>query len=120
MFSYLFTVSPISPTVLNTYFMFSVFPFGPLSSAPYIFTKLLKPLVKKWRGEGKSTILFLDDGLGAAQPFNLAQICSLQNHADLVKFGLLPSLFQALSSSIAATDKRIESLASDRDDLLRD
>ena len=33
------------------YFMFSVLPFG-LSSAPYIVTKLLKPLVKKWRGEG--------------------------------------------------------------------
>lgn len=118
------------------YFMFSVLPFG-LSSAPYIFTKLLKPLVKKWRGEGKSIILFLDDGLGAAQPFNLAKICSLQIHADLLKFGLLPNeekcvwepcqsivwlgtVINTANSSIAATDKRIESLASDLDDLLRD
>ena len=72
------------------YFMFSVLPFG-LSSAPYIFTKLLKPLIKKWRGEGKSIILFLDDGLGSAQPFARAKICSLQIHADLLKFGLLPN-----------------------------
>ena len=65
-------------------------PFG-LSSAPYIFMKLLKPLVKKWRGEGKSIILYLDDGLDAAQPFNSAKICSLQIHADVLKFGLLPN-----------------------------
>ena len=71
-------------------FMFSVLPFG-LSSAPYIFTKLLKPLVKKWRGEEKSIILYLDDGLGAVRPFNWGKIRSLQIHADLLKFGLLPN-----------------------------
>ena len=70
--------------------MFSVLPFG-LSSAPYIFTKLLKPLVKKRRAAEKSIILFLDDGLDAAQPFSLVKICSLQIHADLLKFGLLPN-----------------------------
>ena len=31
--------------------MFSVLPFG-LSSGPYVCTKLLKPLIKKWRDEG--------------------------------------------------------------------
>ena len=41
-----------------------------------MFIKLLKPLVKKWRGEGKSIVLFLDDGLGVAQPLNLAKVCS--------------------------------------------
>ena len=118
------------------YFMFSVLPFG-LSSAPYIFTKLLKPLIKKWRGEGKSIILFLDDGLGSAQPFARAKICSLQIHADLLKFGLLPNegkcfwepcqsiiwlgtVINTVDSSVAATDKRIESLLGDINDLLRD
>ena len=118
------------------YFMFSVLPFG-LSSAPYIFTKILRPLVKKWRGEGKSVLLFLDDGLGAAQPLNLAKICSFQIHADLLKFGLLPNeekcvwepcqsivwlgtVINTANSSIAATDKRIRGLVSDLDDLLRD
>ena len=66
--------------------MFSVLPFG-LSSAPYIFTKLLKPLVKKWRGEGKPLVVFLDDGLGSGQSYNLAKISSLQVYADLFKFG---------------------------------
>ena len=35
-----------------TYFVFNVLPFG-LSTAPYIFTKLLKPLIGHWRGSGK-------------------------------------------------------------------
>ena len=72
------------------YFIFSVLPFG-LSSAPYIFTKRLKPQVKKWRGEGKSILLFLDDGLSAAQPFNFTKNCSFQIHYDLLKLGLLPN-----------------------------
>ena len=118
------------------YFMFSVLPFG-LSSAPYMFTKILRPLVKKRRGEEKSVLLFLDDGLGAAQPFNLAKICSFQIHADLLQFGLLPNeeicvwepcqsivwlgtVINTANSSIAATDKRIRGLVSDLDDLLRD
>ena len=42
---------------VTRYFQFSVLAFG-LSSAPYLFTKLLKPLVKKWRTEGKSIVVF--------------------------------------------------------------
>ena len=37
-----------------------------LGSAPYFFLKLLKPLVKKWRSEGKPIVVFLDVSLGAA------------------------------------------------------
>jgi hypothetical protein len=33
------------------YFCFTVLPFG-LSSAPYLFTKLFKPLVRHWRSRG--------------------------------------------------------------------
>ena len=33
-----------------------------LSSAPYIFTKCLKPLEKYWRFNGVNIALFLDDG----------------------------------------------------------
>lgn len=44
------------------YFKFTVLPFG-LSSACSIFTKLLKPLVSKWRGEGINIVLYLDDGI---------------------------------------------------------
>ena len=46
------------------YFQFTVLPFG-LSSAPYIFTKLLKPLETHWRAQGIPIAIFFDDGFGA-------------------------------------------------------
>ena len=48
------------------YFQFTVLPFG-LSSAPFIFTKLLKPLETHWRsqairGEGGGRLIYETDG----------------------------------------------------------
>lgn len=57
------------------FFEFTVLPFG-LSSAPFLFTELLKSLVKKWRSESKAIIVFLDDGLGAAADKIKAKIAS--------------------------------------------
>ena len=67
---------------------FSVLPFG-ISSAPYLFTKILKPLVKKCRSEGKSIVVFLDDGLGSAAGYIKAKISSLAVHSDLLKSGFI-------------------------------
>ena len=67
---------------------FSVLPFG-ISSAPYLFTKILKPLVKKRRSEGKSIVVFLDDGLGSAAGYIKAKISSLAVHSDLLKSGFI-------------------------------
>ena len=44
------------------FYCFTVLPFG-LSSAPYIFTKCLKPMVKYWRKNCIKIVMFLDDGL---------------------------------------------------------
>ena len=48
------------------FYLFTVLPFG-LSTAPYVFTKLLKPLVKRWRLQGICIAIFLDDGWGIVQ-----------------------------------------------------
>ena len=45
------------------FFVYTVMAFN-LSSAPYLFTKLLRPLVKYWRLAGISVIVYLDDGWG--------------------------------------------------------
>lgn len=50
------------------FYVFTVLPFG-LSSAPYIFTKCLRPIVKYWRQSGINIVLYLDDGLGMAQSY---------------------------------------------------
>ena len=46
---------------MGKYYVFTVLPFG-LSSAPYIFTKCLRPMVKYWRENGINIVLYLDDG----------------------------------------------------------
>ena len=46
--------------------MFAVLPFG-LSTACYIFTKLMRPLVGFWRGRGLKAIDYLDDGIIAVK-----------------------------------------------------
>ena len=45
----------------SRYFVFAVLPFG-LSTAPYIFTKCVRPLEKYWRFQGVKIAVFLDDG----------------------------------------------------------
>ena len=48
------------------YFVFVVVPFG-LATASYLFTKLVRPLVKKWRGAGIRCVVYLDDGIFGSQ-----------------------------------------------------
>ena len=56
-------VDPVSKR--PQFYRFTVLFFG-LSSAPHIFTKVLKPLEKHWRLKGARIALFLDDGWGIA------------------------------------------------------
>ena len=49
----------------GAYFVFTVLPFG-LSTACYVFTKLLRPLVRYWRASGIRIVVYLDDGLAVA------------------------------------------------------
>ena len=45
------------------FFVFTVLPFG-LTSAPFIFTKIVRPLVKYWRFSSVKITCFLDGGIG--------------------------------------------------------
>ena len=51
-------------------YRFVVLPFG-LSSAPYVFTKMMHPLVRLWRSKGLKAVVYLADG-----------ICALQNEIE--------------------------------------
>ena len=64
------------------YFVFTVLPFS-LSSAPYIFTKVLKPLVKYWRINGLKLGLFLDDGWGIEKDKHIRSLVSKNMQSDL-------------------------------------
>ena len=70
------------------YFTFTVWPFG-LSCACFCFTKVLRPLVKRWRSMGYISLFFyLDDGFGS-QPDK----CSASAAAIIPKLELISSWF---------------------------
>ena len=58
------------------YFVFLVLPFG-LTSAPFIFTKIVRVLVKSWRGKGVRICVFIDDGLGTKRKYPIAKMDAL-------------------------------------------
>lgn len=69
------------------FFIFRVLPFG-LSVAPWLFTKLMRPLVKHWRSLGFPLLLYLDDALCIAPTKELANQASIRVQKDLERAGI--------------------------------
>ena len=72
------------------FYKFLVLQFG-LSSACYLFTKLTRPLVSKWRGEGKLVTMFLDDGFGCGKNYDQSLDMGRQIKQDLLSSGFVPN-----------------------------
>ena len=68
----------------DRFFMFKVLPFG-LSSAGFVFTKLLRVLIRHWRGQCIKVVAFFDDGLGAGHSVQEALLHSNIVHTDLIR-----------------------------------
>ena len=113
------------------YFQFTVLPFG-LSSVPFIFTKLLKPLEAHWRAQGIPIAIFFDDGVGAGSSLEAAKSNSFLVRSDLSrcgfeinhekskwepvnKFSWIGYDIDTHTSYIFASGARIEKLCSDLD-----
>ena len=67
----------ISVLLLFRHYMSHKITFGAPSSGGVLcsacgafISKICRPLVAKWRGEGKLVTMFLDDGFGCAQDFD--------------------------------------------------
>ena len=75
---------------VTKYFKFTVLPFG-LSVRPYIFSKVMRPLVKYWRSKAISIVVYLDDGISAAQSFSKCEEHSLVVRSDLFQSGFVPN-----------------------------
>ena len=84
-------------------FMFLVLPFG-LKSAPYIFTKITRPLIKRWRGDGKRVVMYLDDGIGFDQTFESAVAISKSVHSDLRSSGFVINERKSMWNPIQCLD----------------
>ena len=72
----------------NKYYCYTVLPFG-LSSAPFIFTKSPRPVVKFLRKNGIKIVLYLDDGLVFAPTKNQCNLDSTIIQKTLSETGLL-------------------------------
>ena len=57
------------------FYEFKVLPFG-FTSAPYVFTKVVRQLVKYWRGRGDLILMHLDDGIGGDMSVERSRILS--------------------------------------------
>ena len=73
------------------YYVFTVLPFG-LSSACYIFTKLVRPMVGYWRAKGLRIIVYLDDGLCAVAGEDKALEASALVKATLENAGFVANV----------------------------
>lgn len=70
------------------YFVFNVLAFG-ISSAAFIFTKLLRKVVQYWRSLSYRVIMYLDDGLAGAKDFDQASTLSEVIKRDLTELGFI-------------------------------
>ena len=73
---------------VKKYCVFCQMPFG-LSTACYLFTKLIRPLVKLWRSEGVRSFVYIDDGVMACNNLQEAGIISNRIKSDLQNAGFL-------------------------------
>ena len=73
---------------VKKWFVFSVLPFG-LASAPYVFTKIQKALVKHWREQGIRIFTYLDDGAGAEKSLDTARAASKKVREDIEASGFV-------------------------------
>ena len=76
---------PSSDGIMKFY-EFKVLPFG-LTSAPYVFTKVVRQLVKYWRGRGYLILMYLDDSIGGDMSVERARILSDSVRQDLASSG---------------------------------
>ena len=75
----------------QNFYVFTVLPFG-LATACYTFTKLMRPLVRYWRGRGLRTVVYLDDGIAAVKGKDKAIHESKVVQSDLARAGLIVNI----------------------------
>ena len=73
-----------------TTYVFCVLPFG-LSTAPYVFTKVTRVLLRRWREWGIRCQLYMDDGSGGHSTVEGARVVAKQMKADLLRAGFVPN-----------------------------
>ena len=74
-------------TTKMRYFIFLVLAFG-LATASYVFTKIMRPFIKKWRSEGTKSSIYIEDGFLAGRNYAGTKKIAEQAESDLKRAGL--------------------------------
>ena len=74
--------------------MFIILPFD-LTSAPFIFTKIVRVLVKLWRGEGVRICVFIDKGLGTKSKRPIAKMDAVLVKDSLQCYGFVANVVKS-------------------------
>lgn len=75
---------------ITKYYVYNCLPFG-ISTAGYIFTKVLRVVLEYWRSQGHKVLMFLDDGMGGHTDQSLASHLSIFVRNSLLTLGFLIS-----------------------------
>ncbi|CAC5388127.1 unnamed protein product [Mytilus coruscus] len=84
--------------------------FG-ISSAPYLFTICLRPIVKYWRENGVDIVLYLDDGLGIGKNKQEASECSSFVKTSLLEAGFLINMDKSIFEPKGSAKVHLQEIA---------
>jgi len=96
----------------GAHYQFCGLPFG-LSCAPLLFTKMLRPVIARWRAQGVRCVIYLDDLLVMAENQEGCQQSLEMILRDFLKLGLTPSF----KKSIFVPARRVEYLGVELDSI---
>lgn len=87
----------------NQTYEFQCLPFG-LSSAPYVFTKLMRPVTTYLRNRGHLLVIYLDDVLSIDSSY---ECCSMKANEIITLFEKLGFMINYTKSKIQPSQKKI-------------
>ena len=73
---------------VKKFFKFTVLPFG-MKLSPFVYTKLFRPLIKYWRGQGIKIVVYLADGAGCNENYEHCLRDSQTVRKDLLSAGFV-------------------------------
>ena len=91
----------------DKYFVFNVLPFG-VSVAAYIFSKVTRVLINKWRNQGIRIVMYLDHGLGGDVGYVKKKTLNIR---DIFKQDLHDFLMTEKKMPMGACETRLHGLA---------
>ena len=80
-------------------FIYLLFCLG-ISTGPYIFTKVLRPLISYWRLQAISIVVYLDDGLGVCPTCSDCYSQSMAVKSDLSLAGFVANSVKSIWVSV--------------------